>query len=61
MSLKSLLVLLIIIVVFALLIVWIAKQGGWQNEGCSGNCASCQAKCESKQTQPAPEHKDSAD
>lgn len=48
MSLKSVLVLLVLAAVFVALIAWIAKQGGWQGEGCNGNCTSCQARCESK-------------
>ena len=45
MTLKSVLVLLGLIVVFTFLIAWISKQGGWQQGGCSGDCSKCQSRC----------------
>ena len=38
--------LIVLIIAFALAVVWISKQGGWKGEGCGGNCASCHSRCE---------------
>lgn len=48
MNLQSFVVLLIVFVLLALAIVWIAKNGGWNQvgcHGCGGNCASCHEHC----------------
>ena len=36
----------VLVILFALAVVWISKQGGWKGEGCGGNCASCHSRCE---------------
>ena len=50
MSLQGILVLIVLIVLFALAVVWIARNGGWQNGGCHGDCAACHKRCEEKPT-----------
>ena len=37
---------IVLVILFALAVVWISKQGGWKGEGCGGNCASCHSRCE---------------
>ena len=39
-SLRGIITLLVLAVLFALAVVWISRNGGW-NGGCGGNCASC--------------------
>ena len=48
-TLRGIITLLVLAVLFALAVVWISKNGGWKGEGC--NCASCHSRCEN------PEHK----
>ena len=43
-TLRGIITLIVLIVLFALAVVWISKQGGC--EGCGGNCASCHSHCE---------------
>ncbi|MBQ7859848.1 MAG: hypothetical protein IJ347_06945 [Faecalibacterium sp.] len=50
MTLRSILVLVLLIAVFSFLIWWIAQQGGWQG-GCGGDCKNCGSKCDT----PKPE------
>ncbi len=45
-TLRGIITLTVLIVLFALAVVWISKQGGWKGEGCGGNCASCHSHCE---------------
>ena len=45
-TLRGIITLVILAVLFALAVVWISRQGGWKGEGCSGNCASCHSHCE---------------
>ena len=45
-TLRGIITLIVLIVLFALAVVWISKQGGWKGEGCGGNCASCHSHCE---------------
>ena len=40
-TLRGIITLIVLIIAFALAVVWISKQGGWKGEGCGGNCASC--------------------
>ena len=44
-SLRGIITLLVLAVLFALAVVWISRNGGW-NGGCGGNCASCHSHCE---------------
>ena len=46
MTLRGIITLVILAVLFALAVVWISRQGGWKGEGCNGNCASCHSHCE---------------
>ena len=46
-TLRGIITLLVLAVLFALAVVWISKNGGWKGEG----CASCHSRCEN------PEHK----
>ena len=41
-TLRGIITLIVLIVLFALAVVWISKQGGGMGDGCGGNCASCQ-------------------
>ena len=50
-TLRGIITLLVLAVLFALAVVWISKNGGWKGEGCGGTCASCHSRCEN------PEHK----
>jgi hypothetical protein len=36
-TLRGIITLIVLIVLFALAVVWISKQGGWKGEGCGGN------------------------
>ena len=45
-TLRGIITLVILAVLFALAVVWISRQGGWKGEGCNGNCASCHSPCE---------------
>ena len=45
-TLRGIITLIVLIIAFALAVVWISKQGGWKGEGCGGNCAYCHRRCE---------------
>lgn len=45
-TIRGIITLLILVVAFAVAVVWISKQGGWKGEGCGGNCASCHQHCD---------------
>lgn len=45
-TLRGVITLIVLAVLFALAVVWIAKNGGWKGEGCGGNCSSCRERCE---------------
>ena len=45
-TLRGIITLVILAVLFALAVVWISRQGGWKGEVCNGNCASCHSHCE---------------
>ena len=45
-TLRGIITLLVLAVLFALAVVWISKNGGWKGEGCGGNCGSCHSHCE---------------
>ena len=47
MTLRGIITLVILAVLFALAVVWISRQGGWKGEG---NCASCHSHCEDPDT-----------
>lgn len=49
-TLRGIITLLVLVILFALAVVWIAKNGGWKGEGCGGNCASCQQRCSTPKT-----------
>ena len=51
-TLRGIITLIVLIVLFALAVVWISKQGGWKGEGCGGNCASCHSKCAEAEKKP---------
>ena len=50
MTLRGIITLVILAVLFALAVVWISRQGGWKGEGCNGNCASCHSHSEDPNT-----------
>ena len=43
-TLRGIITLIVLVILFALAVVWISKQGGWKGEGCGGNCASCHSR-----------------
>ena len=45
-TVRGIITLLVLAVLFALAVVWISRQGGWKGEGCGGNCASCHQHCD---------------
>ena len=50
MTLKSILIILIMVVVFTAAVIWIAKNGGWDSEnGCHGDCNACKSRCEEQE------------
>ncbi len=56
-TLRGIITLIVLIVLFALAVVWISKNGGWKGEGCGGNCASCHSRCEKQDPNKKPEFK----
>lgn len=53
MTLKSILIVIVLVVLFALAVVFIAKNGGWDSEkGCHGDCSKCRENCEEKPGAP---------
>ena len=54
-TLRGIITLIVLIVLFALAVVWISKQGGWKGEGCGGNCASCHSRCENPDPKMPPD------
>ena len=50
MTLKSILIILSMVVVFTAAVIWIAKNGGWDSEkGCHGDCNACKSRCEEQE------------
>ena len=45
MTIRGIITLLVLVVLFALAVIWISKKGGWSG-GCGGNCASCHQHCD---------------
>lgn len=45
-TLRGIITLILLAVLFALAVVWISKNGGWKGEGCGGNCSACHSRCE---------------
>lgn len=45
MSFNSILVIVVMVALFAAMIGFITKEGGWQNGGCNGDCGSCGSRC----------------
>ena len=45
-TVRGVVTLLVLIVLFTLAVIWISRNGGWKGEGCGGNCASCHQRCE---------------
>ena len=45
-TVRGIITLLVLAVLFALAVVWISRQGGWKGEGCGGNCSSCHQHCD---------------
>ena len=46
-TVRGVVTLVVLIVLFTLAVIWISRNGGWKGEGCGGNCASCHQRCES--------------
>ena len=44
-TLRGIITILVLAGLFALAVVWICQNGGWQG-GCGGNCASCHQHCD---------------
>ena len=49
-TVRGVVTLVVLIVLFTLAVIWISRNGGWKGEGCGGNCASCHQRCESPRT-----------
>lgn len=47
MPLKSILIIVVFALLFAAAVMFIARNGGWQ-QGCNGNCKDCHEKCDTK-------------
>ena len=45
-TLRGIITILVLAGLFALVVVWISKQGGWKGEGWGGNCAACHQHCD---------------
>lgn len=45
MTIRGIITILVLAVLFALAVIWISKQGGWSG-GCGGNCSSCHHSCD---------------
>lgn len=45
-TVRGIITLIVLVVLFALAVVWISKNGGWKGEGCGGNCSACHERCE---------------
>ena len=45
-TVRGIITLLVLAVLFALAVVWISRQGGWKGEVCGGNCSSCHQHCD---------------
>ena len=45
-TLRGIITLVVLALLFALAVVWVSKHGGWKGEGCGGNCASCHQNCD---------------
>lgn len=45
-TLRGIITLVVLVLLFALAVVWISKNGGWKDEGCHGNCSACHEHCE---------------
>ena len=43
---RGIITLLVLVLLFALAVVWVSKHGGWKGEGCGGNCSSCHQHCD---------------
>ena len=52
MTIQGIIVLVCLVAFFSVAVVWISRNGGWQGEGCHGNCAECHKKCEEKPAAP---------
>lgn len=49
-TVRGLVTLVVLVILFALAVVWIAKHGGWKGEGCGGNCSACRERCDHPET-----------
>ncbi len=45
-TLRGIITIVVMAVLFGLAVVWISKNGGWKGEGCGGNCSACRERCE---------------
>ena len=52
MTIRGIITVLVLAILFGLVVVWISKQGGWKGEGCGGNCASCHSNEGGEQQKP---------
>ena len=52
-SLRGIITLLVLAVLFALAVVWISRNGGW-NVVCGGNCSSCHSLCDHPEEKKKP-------
>ena len=59
-NLQSFIVLVVIFVLLALAILFIANNGGFKS-GCTGHCASCQQRCSAPKPDKKPKENDGKD
>ena len=45
-TVRGIITLLVLAVLFALAVVWISRQGGSKNKNCGSNCSSCHQHCD---------------
>lgn len=50
-TIRGIITIIVLAVLFGLAVVWISQNGGWKGEGCGGNCAGCQQRCENPHPQ----------
>ncbi len=45
-TVRGLVTVVVLVILFALAVVWVSKHDGWKGEGCGGNCSACRERCD---------------
>lgn len=45
-TVRGLVTIVVLVILFALAVVWVSKHDGWKGEGCGGNCSACRERCD---------------